>query len=252
MPTFDGSVNVYSGRKLVPIYKPEKADELPINLVPNQRYERGRVLGHVTTPTNDVQTLTITGTPTGGSLTIRAFDPYGGGSGTFVLPYNASNATAQGLVRAVLGPHITVTGGALPGTAMVFTASGSFVSMPMNLFQIEANNLTGGSTPGGGATFVHTTIGANTGQFGKYDNTAVNGLEIARRINAYEVAVDSGGNITFGPVAVEGYNGEVSAAATAYVSGYFDTKELYGLDAAAVADLGRLVHGTIADGILEF
>jgi hypothetical protein len=250
MAGFDGSINIYSGRKLVPIYKPEKADELPINLVPNQRYERGRVLGHVTTATNDVQTLTITGTPTGGSLTIRAFDPFGGGSGTFILPYNATNTSAQALIRAVLGPHITVTGGALPGTPLVFTASGSFVSMPLNLMQVETNGLTGGTSPAG--AIVHTTIGANTGQFGKYDDTAVNGLQIARRINAYEVAVDSGGNVTFGPVAVEGYNGEVFPAATAYVSGYFDTKELYGLDAAAVADLGRLVHGTVADGILEF
>jgi hypothetical protein len=253
MAGFDGSINIYSGRKLVPIYKPEKADELPINLVPNQRYERGRLLGHVATPTNDVQTLTVTGTPTGGSLVIRAFDPFGGGSGTFVLPFDANAATAQTAVRSVLGPHITVSGGPLPGTALVFTASGSFVSMPINLMQIESNLLTGGATPGGGASFVHTTIGANSGQFGKYDPAGPdNGLRTARRINAYEVAVDSGGNVTFGPVAVEGYNGEVFPAATAYVSGYFDTKELYGLDATAVGQLGRLVHGTVADGILEF
>src|SRR5687768_1711416 len=128
MAGFDGSINIYSGKKLIPIYKPEKADELPINLVPNQRYERGRILGHVTVATNDVQTLTITGTPTGGDVTIRAFEPFGGGSGTFVLPYNANAATAQGLIRNVLGPHITVTGGGLPGTPLVFTASGSFVS----------------------------------------------------------------------------------------------------------------------------
>jgi hypothetical protein len=53
-------------------------------------------------------------------------------------------------------------------------------------------------------------------------------------------------------VAVEGYNGEVECYATSYVSGYFDTKELVGLDAAAVADLGKLIRGTLADGILEF
>jgi hypothetical protein len=252
MAGFDGSIQVYSGRKLVPIYKPEKADELPVNLIPNTRYERGRVLGQVTTAVNDVQTLTITGTPTGGSLTIRAFDPFGGGSGTFILPYNSNAATAQALIRAVLGNHITVSGGALPGTAMAFTASGSFVAMPLTLMQIDANNLTGGATPGGGATIVHTTIGANKGMHGKYDNAASNGLEVARCINAYEVTTDSGGNVTFGPVAVEAYNGEVFPDAPAYVSGYFDTKELYGLDAAAVADLGRLMKGTVADGILEF
>jgi hypothetical protein len=248
MPSFDGSINVYAGRKLLPIYKPEVADELPVNLVPNQVYEAGRILGHITVATNDVQTLTVTGTPTGGELTIRVFEPYGGGSGTFVLPYNASNATAQGLIRAVVGNHITVTGGALPGTPLVFTSSGYYGSMPLNLMQIEASTLSGGTNPAG--AFVHTTIGGNTGQFGKYTPGASNGLEIARRINAYEVAVDSGGKITFGPVAVEGYNGEVSDSATAYVSGYFKTTDLVGLDADAVADLGRLVHGTVADGIL--
>lgn len=247
---FDGSINIYSGRKLVPLYKPDKADELPINLVPNTRYERGRILGFLDAAVNDVQTLTITGTPTSGNVVVRAFDPFGGGSGTFILPFNASAATAQALVRAVLGPHITVTGGDLPGTALVFTGSGSFLGMPINLMQVESSTLAGGTTPA--AAIVHTTIGANKGQAGKYDDAASNGLQVARAINAYEVAVDSGGNVTFGPVAVEGYNGEVFPAATAYVSGYFDTKELYGLDAAAVADLGRLIRGSVADGVLEF
>lgn len=204
----------------------------------------------MTTPTNDVQTVTVTGGPTSGSVILRFWEAYGGGSGLFTLPWNSSAATAQTAVRAVVGPHITVTGGPLPGTPLVFTASGSYVFMPIDLMEVETSALAGGTNPA--MTIAHTTIGANKGQFGRYTPGASNGLEIARRINAYEVSINGAGDVTFGPVAVEHYNGEVLPAATAYVSGYFDTKELVGLDATAVGQLGRLVHGTVADGVLEF
>jgi hypothetical protein len=248
---FDGGTRIYTGRKLVPLYDPLRANELPVNLVPNVRFERGRILGHITTPTNDVQTITITGTPTGGEAIIAYQEPYGGGTGLFTLPYNANAATAQALIRAVVGPHVTVTGGALPGTPLVVTASGSFVYMAIGLMSVVSHTLSGGTNPA--ITIAHTTIGGNTGQFGHYDAAGPdNGLRTARRINAYEATTNSAGDITFGPVAVEGYHGEVFPGATAYVSGYFDTKELVGLDATAVGQLGRLIHGTVADGVLEF
>lgn len=249
MPGFDGAFSIYTGKKLLPLYKPEKADELPVNLIPGITYERGRVLGQITAAVNDVQTLTTTGVPTGGTITVRAYEPYGGGSGTFVLAYNSTAAAAQTAIRAVMGPHITVTGGALP-TGLVFTASGSFVSLPIDLMTIETNGLTGGTASA--AAVAHTTIGANKGMHGKYDDTAVNGLQTAKCINAYEVTVDGGGNVYFGASSSQNVAGETIPAATSYVSGYFDTKELVGLDAAAVADMGRLVRGVLADGVLEF
>jgi hypothetical protein len=48
-----------------------------------------------------------------------------------------------------------------------------------------------------------------------------------------------------------GYNAEAFPDAPAWFKGYFDTKDLTGLDAAGIVDLGRLVSGVLADGVLE-
>lgn len=238
----------YSGQKLLPIYRPEMADELPVNLAPNTRFRRGQIVGQITGSANDVQTLTITGTPTGGTLTVLVRNPNSGGWGTFSLPYNATATVAQGLIRALLGPHITVTGGPLPTTALVFTASGSLINMPLHLMTIDANLLTGGTAPAG--AFVKTTNGRSKATFAPRVSGASDGSQISKAIIPYECSTDSAGLVTFGPIAVEGYAGEVFRAAPAYVRGYFDTKTLIGLDATGVGELGRLVSGSVADGVL--
>lgn len=246
----DRSIRRYSGRKLAALYDPLSAHEFPVNLASATRFVMGRLLGQYTTTANDVQTLTVTGTPTGGSLTIRAWHPASGASGTFVLPYNASAATAQTLIRALLGNHITVTGGPLPGSALVFTASGAFVNMPLTLMTIELNALTGGATPGGGATIVKTTHGRSRGTYGLFTPGNADGTQIARAIMSYECTTDTGGNITFGPVAIDGYHGETFPDAPAYTRGYFDTKEIVGDIAAAITSgFGRIHTGSVADGV---
>jgi hypothetical protein len=154
----------YNGRKVVPLYRPDMAIELPVNLAPSTVFGRGTVIAEITSAANDVQTLTVTGTPTGGSLTIQVTDPLTGALGSYILPYNSSAGAAQTLIRAVLGANITVTGGALPGTPLVFTASGSFVGLPLAPQTILTNGLTGGTTPAG--AFVHTTTGRTKGTYG--------------------------------------------------------------------------------------
>jgi hypothetical protein len=176
--------------------------------------------------------------------------PMSGMMGTFDLLYNSSAAQAQTAIRALAGQTAyTVTGGPWPATPLVFTAAGPFVGMPILLMSVRSNLLTGGANPT--VTFVKTTHGRSRGTFAPYTPGAADGSEVARGILQYEAATDSAGNITFGPVALEGYAGEVSPDAPMFVEGTFDTKELVGLDAAAVAALGgRIVRGTIADGEL--
>jgi hypothetical protein len=105
--------------------------------------------------TNDQQTIAITGGPTGGSFTL------GGGPLTgAVAP--AWNVTAQGLASALAaqlaaGNTCVCTGGPLPGTGILVTWTGGLAFSPQNILTLNANNLTGGSSPN--VTITHTTIG---------------------------------------------------------------------------------------------
>jgi hypothetical protein len=240
----------HTSAKLLPLHCPEKAVELPINLNPSTSYVRGTVLGQVTTAVNDVKTLTIPYTPTGGSLTMGVTSPITGQSFTFAVPYNSSSATAQTNIRAVIGANVTVSGGALPGTPLVFTFNGDFASIPVPSMTIVANALTGG-TPSA-PTIVDTTRGVTANTYDTYADAGSGGLDTARCILAYDCVTDSGGFITLGTVAAgAGERGYVTRDVPAYFVGIFLATDLTGLTAAAVADLGRLFNGTYATGVLS-
>jgi hypothetical protein len=240
---------VFTGRKLNCLYYPAQGVQLPINLAPSTVFLRGRLLGQVTNSANEVQTLTVTGTPTGGSITVTMIDPLSLSPVSFVIAYNATNAVAQAAARAVLGPNVTVTGGALPGTPLVFTATGDFVNLPIALMTVATNALTGGTTPA--ASFARTTTGRTKNTYANYVGGNSDGTEVARCILDRDCATDAGGNITWGPSAVGGYAGDTYKSTPAWFRGFFDTKEILGLDAAAVVELGRLWSGTVADGVLS-
>lgn len=245
---FDRAIRQYKGNPLQPVHPGAKWT--PVNLAPNTYFARGRLLGQITNTANDVQTATSTGGATGGLVRVAFAHPMSGMMGTFDLLYNSTATQAATAIKALAGQTAyTVTGGPLNTTPLVFTAAGPFVAMPILLMAVRNNLLTGGTAPA--VTFVKTTNGRSRGTFAPYTPGASDGSEVAKGILMYEAATDSGGSITFGPVAVEGYAGEVYPDAPMYVDGTFDTKELFGLDAAAVAALGgRIVKGTIADGDL--
>lgn len=245
---FDRSIRAFKGVPLVPLFPGGKWS--PVNLAPNTYFARGRVIGQISNAANDVQTGTVTGGPTGGLVRVMAAHPMSGAKGTFDLPFNASAAVAQGAIRALMGiTEYVVTGGPWPATPLVFTAAGRFVQMPILLMTVSENLLTGGAAPA--AAFVKTTHGRSKGTFAPYLAGNADGSEVAKGLLQYECATDSAGNITFGPRAVEGYSGEVRPDAPMWVEGTFDTKEIVGLDAAAVAAMGgRIVRGSVADGDL--
>ncbi len=95
-----------------------------------------------TAGTAEVQTATVTGTPTGGTFTLTG--GYGGTATTAPIAYNAASAVVQTAVQALPGfSGVTVSGSAGGPYTITFPASLG------NVAQISANGaqLTGGSSP---------------------------------------------------------------------------------------------------------
>ncbi|HEU4752570.1 MAG TPA: head decoration protein [Armatimonadota bacterium] len=86
-----------------------------------------------------------------------------------------------------------------------------------------------------------------------YNNANADGTETARAILPYDVQTDASGNVTYSSTASQagGEHGQKDTSVPVYVKGTFKTADLTGLDAAGVTDLGRLISGTLADGILQ-
>lgn len=95
-------------------------------------------------------------------------------------------------------------------------------------------------------------VTATPGTYDKYDGGGAGGLEVARALLEYDCQTDSNGLITLSSVASTdgGEHGEKLLTAPAFVKGMFQTADLTGLDADAVAELGRLVQGSTTNGIL--
>jgi hypothetical protein len=85
-----------------------------------------------------------------------------------------------------------------------------------------------------------------TGLWKAYANGSADGSEVAKGVLQYDLTTDASGNHTLGG----GNQAETQLSAPVYFSGCFRTTELTGLDAAGVTDLGKIISGTVADGIL--
>lgn len=107
------------------------------------------------TNVNAVQTITITGTPTGGSFTLTF-----NGQTTAAIAYNASAAAVATALQALsnIGSsnQITVAGGALPGTAVTVSFKGLLANQPLATMT-AVSSLTGGTSPA--VTVATTTTG---------------------------------------------------------------------------------------------
>jgi hypothetical protein len=95
-------------------------------------------------PTTEVQTITITGSPTGGNYTLAstlADDP------TATINHNASAATVQSRLEAILGEGNVVVTGSTGGPYTV-TYAGDLAEENVPALTVGTNSLTGGSSPG--------------------------------------------------------------------------------------------------------
>ena len=111
---------------------------------------------------NAVQTITVTGSPTGGTFTIKGTPPGGSQKTSGSINWNSTAAqlttvlTASGMYGS---GNVSCTGGPFPGTAIVCTFQGSDASTPVTLMSLGTKSFSGGSSPN--VSFSNTVIGSN-------------------------------------------------------------------------------------------
>ena len=94
---------------------------------------------------DEVQTVQITGSPTGGTFVLRF-----GGQSTSALNWNATASQVQTALQALssIGSgNALVTGGPGPGTAFTVEFASSLGFASQALITLQTNSLTGGSSP---------------------------------------------------------------------------------------------------------
>lgn len=132
-------------RSTIRVYFPDHAKTENVRLPGGVSLPAGSPIGYVNTPQqNEVQTVTITGTPTGGTFTLTA----PGVGTTAAIAYNAAAAAVQTALNDLLGAGaVVVTGGPGPGTPYVLTFSGlEWANTDVALFT-ATGSFTGGSSP---------------------------------------------------------------------------------------------------------
>lgn len=121
--------------------------------------DAGKVGPFQASGTNEAQTVTITGTPTGGTFTLE-YD----GETTAAIAYNATAAAVKAALDAlpnIIVGDVVVTGGPGPGTPYVVT----FVGVLGGENQVEmtaAHEFTGGTTPDVAVTTTTPGVGGAT------------------------------------------------------------------------------------------
>lgn len=139
--------------------------------------------------TNEVQTATITGGPTGGTFTLTF-----NGQTTAAIAYNATAAQVQAALEALSNVNpgdITVTGNA--GGPYTLTFGGQYLGDNTSSVTATAS-LTGGSTPG--VTMATTTAGGTA--------TASDGTQLFAGFLFTEVAFHAGATKAAAPLMVHG------------------------------------------------
>lgn len=166
--------------------------------------------------TNEQQTVTITGTPTGGTFTLTW-----NGQTTGAIAYNASAATVEAALIALSNidaGEVDVTGGPGPDTAWVVEFLGDYQGT--NVAAMTAtSSLTGGSSP---------AIAVTTNQAGVAGATDGRGTATGFLFEDVDVSALEGTDLT----------GEV--VVPMLVTGFIRESKLptnHGLDAAAKTDL---------------
>lgn len=94
---------------------------------------------------DELQSVTITGTPTGGTFVLRF-----GGQNTSALNWNCTASQMQTALQALssIGSgNALVTGGPGPGTAFQVEFTGTLGYASQALITLQTNSLTGGSSP---------------------------------------------------------------------------------------------------------
>jgi len=245
-----GQVNTFTQASIVPAMFPEDMRLLAVRFAANLVLGKGRILAQVTAAAaSEVQTLTPGGTLSGGTFTLIV-----SGAQTDPLAHNASVATIDAAIEAALtrvyglpSGTVNVTGSPLNAGVATVTYTGALANQPQPLIQV-INNLTGTSPT---VTVARTTPGSAQFAFADYNDALSNGQQIAKAILPVDIATDPSGLITLGSAPYGSERGGTFRDHGVIIRGLYRTTDLVGLDANGVTDLGRLVMGTVADGLLQ-
>lgn len=230
-----------SAARLDPYFHPEDALTIDVKLPNSVTYAKGTVLGEIV-GNDEVQTLTIGGSPTGGTFTVTF-----GGQTTSGVAYNATAATLQTALQALssIGANnVTVTGSA--GGPYTLTFVNALGKTDVAQITASAAGLTGGMPTITPAT---TTAGSagTAGTFKKVDSASTDGSQSARALLMYNCSTDSSGNIT-----IEGEWAQTYPTAPVYISGMFRTEDLVGITTTDISNLSACqVKGTVNKGIIR-
>lgn len=242
MPT--SPINTWEpSNRLVPLFNAEDAEEIEVALAANLTLAKGTVLGEKLGQ-NAIQTVGISGTPTGGTFTLAY-----AGQTTASIAYNATAAQVQSALEALstIGVgNVSVAGGPGPGTAWVVTFQNALGFQVINAMT-HADSFTGGSSPAASVTQTNAGSAGTKGTYAPYVYNNTDGTQFPKVILAYACSTDGSGNVT-----LTGEWGATVKAAPAFMRGYFATQDLVGLDQNAVNLLGgSLIQGTVANGIVR-
>jgi hypothetical protein len=174
--------------------------------------EAGKIGPYQAAGTNEVQTVTPSGTISGGTYTITA----PGKGTTAALAYNANAAAVQAALEAIPGigaGNVTVTGGPLSSGALVITFVGVAGGQDQAMLTIATGSLTG-STPG--ASVAQTTQGVAGATDGRQTSTNIVGL-LVTFLPWQLIEGDAEVSVTYDCTAVQGWCLESNAAGTPVV-----------------------------------
>lgn len=170
-------------------------------------------------------------------------------TGVYAMAISLSNAQGESLpspavLVSVTNPaHITVP--ALAG----LDASATFVNVYVSGMRAAQIAVAAGATV---ATNLLNFGNAVAAVAPRQTNTAAkvtDGTQLAIGIMPYDVITDANGRVVPGDT-TPGEFGQTYNDAPVFVKGYFWTQDLTGLDSVAVSQLGRLVTGTLANGVI--
>ena len=234
----------YSNKELLPAFG--SVNSTGFQLVAGLNIPWGTALGVVTSAAaSDVQTLTDTGTVSGGTFSLT-FNGYT----TAVLPYNATAVQISTALQAL--PNIGIggvvcTGGPLPGTPVVITFAGLLANQPQNL--IAVTSFLTGSSPV--ATMAHTTTGVAFGKAKPYLSSNSDGSQIPIGFIRYDASTNEKGNVSNSPNSSNAQYGAATKVETEVCfGGVFNLTDLKGVDANLITVLGaRFLRGSLAAAV---
>lgn len=248
------ATNTFSMAGVIPAFGPwGEAKRISVKLPNSVTYVKGTILGEVA-GVNEVQTITITGTPTGGTFTITY-----SGQTTSAIAYNATAATVQTALEALSNigvNNVSCSGGAFPGTAVSVTFQNTLGKQNIAAMT-TTDSLTGGSSPASAVTTATAGVAATYGTYKAYLSSSTDGSQTAKAILEFDCATDSSGNITLGGASGGGDKQQTSNSVPAFVSGTFRCEDLQQTAGAgqltdtAVGHLGRLLEGNVTSGLLR-